>query len=158
MPGKFEKSPSDPHPILGFAARGSNYVIYLVCLLVWLASPPCLAQEPIRIGLSLGLTGRFTAISDYIRIHHGESPGYHAGLAYAAGQELHEAIRDAGCLDRDKVRGALFRLDTMTIIGRFAVDETGKQIRQHAFIIQWQKGRKKLVWPQEIKTAEPVFP
>lgn len=95
--------------------------------------------------------------ADYIHIH-GESPGYQAGLAYAAGQVLQEAIRDADCLDRDKVRSALFQLDTMTIIGRFGVDATGKQIRQHVFIIQWQKGRKELVWPQEIKTAEPVFP
>jgi branched-chain amino acid transport system substrate-binding protein len=45
----------------------------------------------------------------------------------------------------------------MTIIGRFGVDQTGKQLRQHAFIIQWQNGHKELVWPESIKTAEPRF-
>ncbi|MBN2126162.1 MAG: amino acid ABC transporter substrate-binding protein [Deltaproteobacteria bacterium] len=86
-----------------------------------------------------------------------ETPGYHAGLAYAAGQVLEEAVKEAGGFDREKVRLALFRLDTMTIIGRFGVDATGKQVRQHTFIIQWQEGRKELVWPKEIRTAEPRF-
>jgi len=87
----------------------------------------------------------------------GQTPGYHAGLAYAAGQVLEEAIREARSVDRGKVRSALFQLDTMTIIGRFGVDNTGKQVRQHTFIIQWQDGRKELVWPQEIRTKEPRF-
>ena len=86
-----------------------------------------------------------------------ENPGYHAGLAYAAGQVLEKAVAEAGSLDRAKVREALHHLDTMTIIGRFGVDKTGKQVRQHTFIIQWQKGHKELVWPDQIRTAEPVF-
>lgn len=93
---------------------------------------------------------------DFIAAH-GESPGYHAGLAYAAGQVLAETIREAGSVERELVRNLLFKLDTMTIIGRFGVDRTGKQLRQHAFIIQWQNGRKELVWPESIKTAEPRF-
>lgn len=88
---------------------------------------------------------------------YGEIPGYHAGLAYAAGQVLEEAIKEAGSVDRDKVRSMLFKLDTMTIIGRYGVDSTGKQMRQHAFIIQWQGGKKELVWPEEIMSSEPQF-
>jgi branched-chain amino acid transport system substrate-binding protein len=87
----------------------------------------------------------------------GMAPGYHAGLAYAAGQVLEEAVRDSGSLDREKVRSSLYRLDTMTIIGRFGVDSKGKQVRQHAFITQWQEGKKELVWPREIQTTEPRF-
>ncbi|OEU61866.1 MAG: hypothetical protein BA867_04350 [Desulfobacterales bacterium S5133MH16] len=88
---------------------------------------------------------------------YGEAPGYHAGLAYAAGQVLKKAVGKAGSINKDKVRDALFHLDTMTIIGRFGVDKTGKQVRQHTFIIQWQNGRKELVWPNQIKTAKPLF-
>ncbi|MBW1783506.1 MAG: amino acid ABC transporter substrate-binding protein [Deltaproteobacteria bacterium] len=87
----------------------------------------------------------------------GTAPGYHAGLAYAAGQVLQEAAREAGSMDREKIRSSLHRLDTMTIIGRFGVDSKGKQVRQHTFIIQWQDGKKELVWPKEIQTAEPRF-
>jgi len=86
-----------------------------------------------------------------------EPPGYHAGLAYAAGQVLDKAITESRSTDRAKVRAALFQMDTMTLIGRFGVDKYGKQRRQHTFIIQWQGGRKELVWPEQIKTAEPQF-
>ena len=88
---------------------------------------------------------------------YGEAPGYHAGLAYAGGQVLAEAIKETGSIDRKKVRSLLFNLDTMTIIGRFGVDEAGKQVRQQAFIIQWQNGQKELVWPEAIQTAKPRF-
>jgi len=94
---------------------------------------------------------------DFVEAY-GESPGYHAGLAYAAGQVLEEAIQEARTVDREKVRSALFQLDTMTIIGRFGVDSTGKQVRQQTFIIQWQNGRKELVWPDELRTSAPRFP
>ena len=93
---------------------------------------------------------------DFIAAY-GEAPGYHAGLAYAGGQVLAEAIRETGGIDRAQVRNKLFNLDTMTIIGRFGVDRTGKQIRQQAFIIQWQEGRKELIWPEAIRTANPRF-
>lgn len=93
---------------------------------------------------------------DFIATY-GEVPGYHAGLAYAAGQVLAETIREAGSVNRKRVRSLLLHLDTMTIIGRFGVDRTGKQVRQQAFIIQWQNGQKELVWPETIKTAEPRF-
>jgi len=66
-------------------------------------------------------------------------------------------VNRVGSVNRKKVRSALFSLDTMTIIGRFGVDKTGKQVRQHTFIIQWQNGIKELVWPDQIKTAEPIF-
>jgi branched-chain amino acid transport system substrate-binding protein len=88
---------------------------------------------------------------------YGTPPGYHAGLAYAAGQVLEKAVSETGSLDRDRLRDAFFHLDTMTIIGRFGVDKTGKQTRQHAFIIQWQNGNKELVWPPQIRTADPIF-
>jgi len=94
--------------------------------------------------------------TDFIAAY-GEAPGYHAGLAYAGGQVLAEAIRETGSIDRDKVRALLFNLDTMTIIGRFGVNQAGKQIRQQAFIIQWQNGQKELVWPEAIRTARPRF-
>lgn len=95
-------------------------------------------------------------LQDFVKTF-GETPGYHAGLAYATGQVLQEAVKEAGSLDHEKVRSALFGLDTMTIIGRFGLNGTGKQIRQSTFIIQWQKGQKEIVWPKEIKTAEPIF-
>jgi branched-chain amino acid transport system substrate-binding protein len=86
-----------------------------------------------------------------------QPPGYHAALAYAGGQVLAEAVRVAGGLDHEKIRAALFAMDTMTIIGRYGIDPTGKQIRQQDFITQWQKGKKEIVWPEAVRTAAAVF-
>jgi branched-chain amino acid transport system substrate-binding protein len=54
-------------------------------------------------------------------------------------------------------RDILSAMDTMTIIGRYGVDRTGMQIKHFNLIIQWQNGKKEVVWPEELRTAKPVF-
>ncbi|AFM23541.1 amino acid ABC transporter substrate-binding protein [Desulfomonile tiedjei] len=85
-------------------------------------------------------------------------PSYHAANCYAAGVILAEAISRAGCMDREKVREVLSNLDTVTLIGRYGVDEAGVQVRQRPIIVQWQNGRKRIVWPETLRTAPLLFP
>ncbi|MCL5063180.1 MAG: amino acid ABC transporter substrate-binding protein [Nitrospiraceae bacterium] len=92
----------------------------------------------------------------YIKTY-GEEPSYHAATAYAAGQILGTAVKKAESLDRDKIRDILSAMDTMTIIGRYGVDRTGMQIKHFNLITQWQNGKKEIVWPEELRTAKPVF-
>lgn len=94
--------------------------------------------------------------NEYVTTFH-ETPDYHAALAYAAGEVLSAAIKKAGSIDRQKVTDVLFTLDTMTIIGRYGIDRTGKQIRQETFITQWQDGKPQIVWPRAVRTAPPIF-
>ncbi|MCX7913039.1 MAG: amino acid ABC transporter substrate-binding protein [Thermodesulfovibrionales bacterium] len=103
-----------------------------------------------------GFSGAKKFYEDYLKTFN-KPPAYHAALAYAGGQVLEEAIRRKGTLDRKKIREALFNMDTITIIGRFGIDHTGRQIRQHGFITQWQKGKKEIVWPDQLATANPIF-
>jgi branched-chain amino acid transport system substrate-binding protein len=84
-------------------------------------------------------------------------PSYHAATAFASGIILERAAHKAEGIDREKLTEALSTLDTMSIIGRYGVDRTGMQIRQFPVIIQWQKGRKEIIWPEELRTADPVF-
>ena len=91
------------------------------------------------------------------RARYGEEASYQAAAAYAAGQILEAAAKNAGSLDHDAIRVALFELDTYTVLGRFAVDRTGMQVKRLDMIIQWQDGRKEIVWPEEIRTSSPVF-
>ncbi len=93
---------------------------------------------------------------DYSSIYK-QTPQYHAALAYAGGQVLEEAIKRAKTFDREKVREALFKMDIITIIGRYGVDKTGKQVRQHVYIIQWRKGKKEIVWPEKLATIKPAM-
>lgn len=88
---------------------------------------------------------------------YGIRPTYHAATAYAAGQVIEEAVKRAGTLDRERLRNTMSSMETMTIIGRYKVDRTGLQVRYQNLIIQWQKGRKEVVWPLSLKTAEGIF-
>nr|VFK31615.1 MAG: branched-chain amino acid transport system substrate-binding protein [Candidatus Kentron sp. MB]VFK75872.1 MAG: branched-chain amino acid transport system substrate-binding protein [Candidatus Kentron sp. MB] len=85
-------------------------------------------------------------------------PGYHAAGGYGAGQVVEAAVKKSGSVDPDKVRKALFELDTTTIFGRYKVDDTGKQIGKPAYAIQWIGGKRELVLPEDIATAQPVYP
>ena len=88
---------------------------------------------------------------------YGVAASYHAATAYAAGQILEAAIIASGSTERGAVREALFGLDTYTVLGRFAVDRTGIQVKRIDMLIQWQNGRKEIVWPEEIRTRPPLF-
>lgn len=85
----------------------------------------------------------------------GHEPDFLAAAAYAGGQVLEAAAAKAGSLDKDKLRQALSQLDTLTILGRFGVGPTGMQLRQVPLTIQWQHGRREIVWPEELRTAKP---
>jgi len=93
---------------------------------------------------------------DYLKTY-GYEPPYHAALAYAAGQVLEGAVRAANSLDPERLRETLFKLDEMTIIGRYGIDSTGKQVHQHSFITQWQRGKMEIMWPEKVATSRPII-
>jgi branched-chain amino acid transport system substrate-binding protein len=87
----------------------------------------------------------------------GTSPSYHAGAAYAGCQLLERSIVANDGLDHVKVRDYISALDTVTVIGRFKVDPTGRQVGHNTLIIQWQDGKKEIVYPRKMQTAKPRF-
>lgn len=88
---------------------------------------------------------------------YGMEPSYHAASSYASGQILEAAIRKTKSLDREKLRQTLSSLDTITVMGRYGVDSDGRQIRHFTTTVQWQKGKKEVVAPQELMTARPAW-
>jgi branched-chain amino acid transport system substrate-binding protein len=91
------------------------------------------------------------------RERYNATPSYHAARSYAAGQILEAAVRKANSLDREKIKQALYKLDMYSVLGRYAVDHTGMQVKRFPLTIQWQKKRKEIVWPEEVRSAEPIF-
>lgn len=89
---------------------------------------------------------------------YGQEPSYHAASAYTAGALLSEAIRKTGSLNKERIRNILASMDMMTLLGRYGVDRTGMQVRFFHLTIQWIDGRKEVVWPEELSTAQPKFP
>lgn len=69
-----------------------------------------------------------------------------------------EAVEKSGSLDSDEIREVLLSLETQTIFGNYAVDERGYQIANSGLFIQWQGGKKVIVWPDDVAEAQPRFP
>ena len=86
------------------------------------------------------------------------APSSTAASSYAGCQLFVGAVRRAGSLDSDLVRGEILKLKTKTVFGDFAVDERGYQISHKAITVQWQDGRTVVVWPDEAATGKPRFP
>lgn len=102
----------------------------------------------------------FPGTRRFIKTFHefaGHMPSFHAASAYAACQLYEQAITRNHSIDNRKLRDYVSALDTVTVLGRFKVDPSGKQVGHNSFIIQWQNGKKEIVWPQKIQTSKPIF-
>jgi branched-chain amino acid transport system substrate-binding protein len=112
---------------------------------------------------SLPYPGIKRFIEDYKKAFNRE-PDYHSSSGYQAGEVLAAALKKIGKYDRkdDRAREALREtirgLDLMTVNGRFKVDPTGLQVGHDILLIQWQKGKKVVVWPEQYATGPYRFP
>lgn len=70
-----------------------------------------------------------------------------------------KAVEEAGSLDPDKIREAFGRLHLMTFFGEFKIDpDTGLQVGHKMVVVQWQGGKKVIVWPPEAATGKLYYP
>jgi branched-chain amino acid transport system substrate-binding protein len=81
-----------------------------------------------------------------------------AAQGYAAAKVLEEAVRRAGALDQDKIRGELEALELETPLGRYKVDKNGAQLAARPALVQIQRGRRQIVWPESLATAKWQLP
>ncbi len=86
------------------------------------------------------------------------TPEYHAAEAGASVLALVKGIEKANSLDSAKVRKALGAITFMSFYGGWEIDETGLQIGHDMVDVQWQSGKRVIVWPELAKTAEFVYP
>ena len=85
---------------------------------------------------------------------------FQTALAYAAGAVLEKIITAADSLEPAKLKEAALSLsDQITVMtGPYHIDETGKQTKMEFVIMQNQDNGPEVVFPTEIKTAEPIYP
>lgn len=81
-------------------------------------------------------------------------PGTLAAEGYAAAKVLEEAVRRAASFDQEKLREALLALETETPLGAYKVDRTGAQLAAQPLLLQVQRGRREIVWPEALATAK----
>jgi branched-chain amino acid transport system substrate-binding protein len=116
----------------------------------------------IRAGGLIPIAREYPGAREFVEAHQREYPGadlsYQTAAGYAGCQVLIEAVKRAGGLDREKVRDAILRLDFNTVFGAFRVDPDGLQIAHKMVTIQWQGGKRVIVWPEELAQGMLRFP
>jgi branched-chain amino acid transport system substrate-binding protein len=85
-------------------------------------------------------------------------PDYHAAEAGAAVLALVLGIEQSKSVDSDKVRATLGDLTFMSFYGSWKIDETGKQVGHDMVDVQWQDGKRVIVWPPAARTGELYYP
>ena len=84
---------------------------------------------------------------------------YAMAQAYAAGLVAQKCVEDTGTLDNVALRETADRLDFTTFYGRFKLEPgTGCQIGHSVSVVQWQGEQKIIVWPKELRQADPIYP
>ncbi|MBI4592699.1 MAG: ABC transporter substrate-binding protein, partial [Candidatus Rokubacteria bacterium] len=88
----------------------------------------------------------------------GRAPVYHSAAGYAGCLLYSEGVKRAGTLDADKVREQLLKLELKTAFGEYKVDETGFQTAHKMVLLQWQDGKKVIVWPDDLASGKLRYP
>ena len=85
-------------------------------------------------------------------------PTHLAAQGYAAAKVLEEAVRRAGSLDQERLRDELQVLELETPLGPYKVDKSGAQLAAKVAVVQIQRGRRQVVWPETLATAKWQLP
>jgi branched-chain amino acid transport system substrate-binding protein len=85
-------------------------------------------------------------------------PDYHAAEAGAQVLAYVLAVEKVNSLDSDKVRAALGDLEFMSFYGGWDIDDTGMQVGHSMVDVQWQMGKRIIVWPPEAQTGGVAYP
>jgi len=111
----------------------------------------------IRAGGLIPIAREYPGAREFVEASKKEFPGASPN-AYGACEILVEAVRRAGSLDGAKLRDAISKMDHNTVFGRFQVDRDGVQIGHKMLLLQWQDGKRAIVWPEELAPGRARFP
>lgn len=88
----------------------------------------------------------------------GNDPPYAAVQAFAAGIVYARCLRETGDPREEMIQAAAQQLMCQTLFGRFHLDpKTGLQTGHQVVIVQWQQGKRRVVWPLEQAERPLVF-
>ncbi len=116
----------------------------------------------LRAGGLIPIARHYPGAREFVEAHHRAYPGadlsYQTAAGYGGCQVLTEAVKRAGSLDREQIRDAILKLDFNTVFGAFKVAPDGLQIAHKMVTVQWQDGKRVVVWPEELAPGKPRFP
>ena len=86
---------------------------------------------------------------------------YHGAEAYAAAYVIKDVLQRAKSFSPEDIKQALSETDLTTVFGpvKFtSYDKKTNQNRLTTYVVQWQDGSLKLIWPKDLANAKYVFP
>ncbi len=114
-------------------------------------------EEGIRIKPDFGPYS--TEFVNNFRKAFNKKPDYTAAQSFNIGLIIQKCIEDAGTLDGIALREKANELDFKTFYGHFNIDPlTGAQVGHKTVIVQWIRGDKIIVYPEEISQSKPAYP
>lgn len=96
--------------------------------------------------------------ADMFEKQFGYVPDYHPPQSTAALIVYHHAIEAANSLDPQKVRDAIAATDIMTMYGPIRFNEKGQNTAKNMGVIQIQEGVPVVVYPDQFKQADLIYP
>ncbi len=91
----------------------------------------------------------------------GRPPEYWAPFGYTAIKMVCKAIEDAKSLSKDDLINALENVQIESPLGTVKFKKTGNTLHQvidRLFVVQWQKGKIAILYPEEYKTGSLIYP
>jgi len=92
---------------------------------------------------------------------YGKEPDYHGAQAYATMYIIADALSRAKDMTNTSIQQALKQTDIKTIIGPVKFEDWDgytNQNKPNTYVVQWQKGKMEVVWPENAKSASYVYP
>ncbi|MBI4642157.1 MAG: ABC transporter substrate-binding protein [Deltaproteobacteria bacterium] len=86
---------------------------------------------------------------------------YHGAEAYAAAYVMTDVLKRAKSLAPEDIKQALKETDMQTVFGPVKFVSYGKmtnQNRLNTYVVQWQEGKLRLIWPADLAQAKYVYP
>jgi branched-chain amino acid transport system substrate-binding protein len=86
---------------------------------------------------------------------------YHGAEAYAAAYVIKDVLQRAKSFSPEDIKQALSETKVMTVFGPVKFISYGKKKNQNkltTYVVQWQDGELKLIWPKKLANADYVYP
>jgi branched-chain amino acid transport system substrate-binding protein len=86
---------------------------------------------------------------------------YHAAEAYAAAYVIADTLKRAKSYTPADIKNSLKETDMKTVFGPVKFISYGKMTNQNkmtTYVVQWQKGKLRLIWPADLAKVKYVYP
>ena len=111
---------------------------------------------------TLPIPGAKAFYDNYIKKYGGDGPDYHGAEAYSAAYVVANVLKRCnGDYSKENIKKALDKTDMMTAFGPVKFTSYGQKIHQNkmtTYVVQWQNGALKLVWPKNLANAPIYYP